>query len=161
MLKIAVIAYLSLTTVLGPALCCCNAQQLFSILEGSTCCGKLASGEISESEPYSHCSHHGHAHHRHEHPATTGNDTTDDLPPAGHQHDKQDCPCGEHHATLVAATDAANWNRTDLLSQTWFELALATPALPEFGGPKAVLVVATPAHLYGREMLRAYQIMRC
>lgn len=162
MLKIAVIAYLSFTTVLGSALCCCNAQQLFSMVGSSTCCGKRASGELPGPQPHSHCSHHGHAHHRHENPVAEENQKTNDLPPAGHQHDKQDCPCGEHYANLVAAlTDVAHWNRSDLLGQTWSALAIATSALPEFDGPLVVLTAARPAHLYGREMLRAYQIMRC
>ena len=162
MLKIALIAYLCLTTVLGPALCCCNAQQLFSMAEGAKCCGERELRELPGPQPLAHCSHHGHAHHRHEKPMAKDSDKTDKLPPAGHNHDKQNCPCGEHHAKLVAAvTNVAHYNGGDLQGQTWSFLAVATPTLPVFDGHLAVLIAARPAHLYGREILRAHQIMRC
>ena len=162
MLRVAFIAYLCLTTVLGPSLCCCSAQQLVAMVEGMKCCGKRAHSEFSVPERHEHCSHHGHAHHRHETPEAKDNQATNGLPPAGHKHDKQNCPCGEHHSKLVAAlTNVAHWNGGDLHSSIVSVLAVATPASPEVHGNLALLTAGRPAHLYGREMLRAYQVMRC
>lgn len=169
MLRVAFIAYLCLTTVLGPSLCCCNAQQLVAMVEGVKCCGKRAHKEFSVPERHEHCSHHGHARHRHETPGAKDNETTNEmppagreLPPAGDEHDKQNCPCGQHHTKLVAAlANVVLWHGGDLNSMALSVLTVATPALPEFHGNLAVLTAARPAHLYGREMLRAYQIMRC
>jgi hypothetical protein len=169
MLRVAFIAYLCLTTIFGPSLCCCNAQQLVAMVEGVKCCGKRAHKEFSVPERHEHCSHHRHAHQRHETLEARHNETTSDLPPAGHElppagdeHDKHNCPCGQHHAKLVATlTNVVHGNGGDLQSQMRFVLAIQMPALPEFDGPLAVFSAARPAHLYGREMLRAYQIMRC
>ena len=161
MLRVALIAYLGLTTVLGPLLCCCNAQQLFVLVAGTTCCGKLAQRDVPVPKPHDHCSHHGHSHHPHDSPVAKDNETSG-LPSGEQRHDKHDCPCGEHHAKLVAVvTDVAHWNGGDLIGQPWSALAVSTFGLPEFGGYLADHTAGIPAHLYGREILRAYQIMRC
>jgi len=162
MLRVAFITYLCLATVVGPSLCCCNARQLVAMVEGVKCCGKRAHAEVTAPQRHDHCSHHGHAHHRHEAPEVPTSETTKDIPPAGHQHEKQNCPCGEHHANLVAAlTDVAHWNGGDLKNSILDGLANGTLASPEVHGSLAVSTSGRPAHLYGREMLRAYQIMRC
>ena len=161
MFRVATIAYLSITTVLGPSLCCCNAQQLYALAAGQHCCGKRAERETPVSEPHDHCSHHGHSHHQHETPVAK-DDATNDLPPGEQQHDKQNCPCGQHHAKLIASvTDVGHWNGVELVSQPWSGPAIVILALPEFDRYLADRTARTPAHLYGREMLRAYQIMRC
>ena len=162
MLRVAFIAYLCVTTVLGPSLCCCNAQQLVAMVEGIKCCGKRAHKEISVPERHGHCSHHADAHHRHAPPNAKDTETRNELPPAGHQHDKQNCPCGEHHAKLVASlTNVVHGNGGDLNGTALTILAVGTPALPALHGDSAVLTATRAAHLHGRELLRAYQIMRC
>jgi hypothetical protein len=66
---------------------------------------------------------------------------------------------------MVAAVvvDGVQWKAVELQFQTWFVLADLTPSvLPEFDSAKAsMLANIRPADLYGRELLRAYQIMRC
>lgn len=162
MLRVAFIAYLCVTTVLGPSLCCCNAQQLVAMVEGAKCCGKPAHKELSVPEPRGHCSHHTDAHHRHAKPEAKDTEKSSDLPPAWHQHDKQSCPCGDHQAKLVATlTNAVHGNCGDLNCTGLPILEVGTPALPELHGDLAVLAAARATHLYGRELLRAYQIMRC
>lgn len=162
MLRSVLITYLCLATVVGPSLCCCNAQRLIAMVEGVKCCGKRAHSEIPSPERHKHCSHHEHAHHHHAKPELPNSEATKDISPAEHQHDKQNCPCGEHHAKLVATlTVVANWNGVDLQNSTLGILANLMLALPEVHVNVAVSTDERPAHLYGREMLRAYQIMRC
>lgn len=165
MFRVALIAYLSLTTVLGPVLCCCNAQQLFSLVEGSKCCGRRVAqdsdAQLAHEDGHDH--HHGHAHHRHEHsPAPEVAKTA--PTPVPHEHDKENCPCGKSHVSMVAAavTDGVQVKAVQIHNQTWFVLVSVMPVLPEFDAEYAsIFAHLRPADLYGREMLRAYQIMRC
>ena len=164
MLRVVLIAYLSLTTVLGPALCCCNAQQLISVVDGSKCCGvpgaRRSDAQLANDDGHSH--HPGHAHHRHEH--SPARDVAKTEPsPVRHEHNKENCPCGKHHASMVAAvTDSVKVKAVELQNQTWFVLVSLLPVLPEFDAEKASMIAhRRPADLCGREILRAYRIMRC
>ena len=165
MFRVALIAYLSTTTVLGPLLCCCNAQQLFTMVEVSKCCGK--SGRVhsnaKDSEHAAHDHHHGHAHHHHEHSPVEHTSKTDPAP-THDEHDGQNCPCGKHHASLVAVavTDGVQLKAVELQSQTWLIVVALLPLLSDFDADYASMIAQNrPADLYGREILRAYQIMRC
>lgn len=165
MFRVALIAYLSLTSVLGPLLCCCNAQQLLSATDGSKkCCGKSAAlhSESHAAEHVAHAHSHGHVHHSHSH-SPVDNTPEPEQAPLNDDHDGQDCPCGKHHASLVAAavTGGVQMNAGELQTQTWFVLVALLPG-PEFNAENAsILAQIRPANLYGREILRAYQIMRC
>ena len=164
MFRVALIAYLSLTTVLGPALCCCNAQQLFSVVNGSSCCGKLVAqhSDAKTAQHAAHDHHDGHAHHRHE--SSPAKDTSkSEQAPVSHDHDGQNCPCGRHHASLVAAVaDSVQSKAVEMQNQTWSVLVAILTVVPEFDVREASInAQLRPADLYGREILRAYQILRC
>ena len=162
MFRVALIAYLSLTTVFGPLLCCCNAQQLLSATDGlKKCCGKSA---VLDTEAHAaHAHHHGHAHHGHAHSPAEKTPESKQAP-LNNEHDGQDCPCGKHHASLVAtvAAEGLQLKAVEWHAQTWFVLITLLPKLPRIDAESASLIAQIrPADLYGREILRAYQIMRC
>ena len=164
MLRVAVIAYLSLTTVVGPALCCCNARQLFSVVEtsGNHCCRKPAREVAVPSHSHSHNHHHGHEHVAHHHSKPPA--PVEHSQPTPGEQDKPDCPCGNRQATLVstAAGEGTNVQALELQSQYFNHLAVDLPVLPEFDLKEASATAhIRPADLYGREMLRAYQTLRC
>lgn len=164
MIRVVLIAYLSLATVLGPALCCCNAQQLFSMGNGSTCCTRavLRHSDAENTQNASHHHHHANAQHHHEH--STAKDTSkSDQRTAPRKHGGSSCPCGKHYASLVAAlTDGPPSNAGEVQNQKWSVLVAALPAMPAVAVLETfVLAHRGPAKLYGREILRAYQILRC
>ena len=166
MFRVALIAYLSTTTVLGPLLCCCNAQQLFSMMDGSKCCGN-PTARHSDAEPArntTHGHHHGHAHHHHEHSPVKATSKSDQAP-AQNEHDGHNCPCGKHHASMVAAvvTSGVQLKAVELQTQPpQFVLVDLLPVLTALDAEYASMIAKLrPANLYGREILRAYQIMRC
>jgi len=165
MFRVALIAYLSLTTVFGPALCCCNARQFFGARDGSQCCGKPAA--LHSDAPTDHHAVHDHhcgqAHHQHEQ-ASASSASEPKQSPAENEQDGQNCPCGNHHASLVAAaiSGGVRLNVDELQTQTWFVLVAPLPVLPEYDAAQASRSAhLRPVGLYGREMLRAYSIMRC
>lgn len=164
MFRASLIAYLALTTVLGPVLCCCNAQRLFLSVEGTKCCGKpvVQGADAQAAHEDGHEHHHGHAHHQHEH--SPAPDVANPEPaPVRHEHDEENCPCGKHHASMVAAvTDSVKLKSVETQNQTWFVLVSLLPVPSEFDAENSSIIAhRRPADLYGREMLRAYQIMRC
>jgi len=157
MFRVVLTAYLSLTTVLGPALCCCNVQQLFSMVNGSKCCGK----PVARHSDAKLAQHAAHDHHRHEH--SPAKDASKSEQPPAHEHDGQNCPCGNHHAKLVAAvTGDVQSKAVEMQNQTWSVLVTIFPVVPKFDVHEASIIAhLRPADLYGREILRAYQTLRC
>ena len=164
MFRVALIAYLSLTTILGPSLCCCNSQQLFSLVAGLKCCGKpvapRSDAELVQVERHAH--HHGFAHHRHEHSPAPASAKTDPAP-VRQEHDEENCPCGKHYASMVAVvTDGVPIKAVEMRNPTGFVPDSLLPVLSESDLENVSLIgPRRHADLYGREMLRAYQIMRC
>ncbi len=159
MIRVALIAYLSLTMVLGPLLCCCNAQQLLSTHDGpKKCCGKSAAPHFDGSTAKRLA-------HNHHHPHSSSKDSSKSDPaPAPDEHDGQNCPCGKHHANLVATAESGGIQSkvAELPVLTW-HVALATLSVRFGFDTDCVSMIAKnrPAILYGREILRAYQVMRC
>ena len=160
MLRFALIAYLSLATVLRPALCCCTAEQF---LPGSTCCNVTGSPQ-ADAPAASHKSHkncHGHA----QTPAQSSTDkhTQSDRKPAPCDQDGKNCPCGKRFASMaISAVSGFQSITSGVSDQSWTAQVLILDELPSID----TLQVSFLAHewhsdRYGREMLRAYQIMRC
>jgi len=150
MIRFALIAYLSLTTFLGPSLCCCRAQQVVSMAESSdTCCRKSAS-TLSRGE------------------SPIGKRATEQPVSGGgfhkHGHDGQKCPCGKGQSNLIATATVSGSlaDSVDSVQQASViagDLLLASFAL---GAVKQFLLLQRlPAALSGRDMLRVYQILRC
>lgn len=166
MFRIALIAYLSLTTVLGPLLCCCNAQQLLSATDSpKKCCGKSAAlkSEVHAGEHAALAHRHAHTHQSHSQ-SPAENTPESKQGPLTNEHDGRDCPCGKHHTSLVATVAAKGLplKTIESLTQTWQVLVILLPQQPRIDAESASLIAQIrPADLYGREMLRAYQIIRC
>jgi hypothetical protein len=160
MLRLVTIAYLSITSVLGPAFCCCAAQGIFSVGEASTtCCEKPASASSHAAHGHRGDHEHGHHHHKHRPPKVA---VQSESAPVQNEHDSHDCSCGEHQPSLVnGAHDGGNWDVAGQ-SQTWLATAGMVPTLADVDGQHVLaLAHARPANLFGRGILRAYQVMRC
>ena len=135
------------------------------MVQGSKCCGRsaIAQAHAKTSEHHVHGHHHGHAQSHHEHPPAPGAGESEQAP-ANNEHDGQNCPCGKHHASLVATavTNGIQLKAAELPALTWHVVVAMLPVLSEFDADYASMIAQNrPATLYGREILRAYQIMRC
>lgn len=154
MFRLAFIAYLSLIAALGPALCCCSLRHVQAGAGQSTCCGHSAG--------HGHVHRHKHGEHAHSHTGIDPHSTSapadsSSLPP---NHDGQDCPCGRQREIALAVDVGAKILESHRFSS--FEFFVALPIQPVLNPIQATTIPSVkPAMLAGREMLRAYQIMRC
>lgn len=167
MFRIAVIAYLSLATVLGPSLCCCNAGQLFSGVtrcKGDDLPSRSAKAKSSRHH-HEHCQGHAHGQQKHklahQHGSTCTNKHSSQNPC---DHENQGCPCGNRQAKLVAISpvEGSHSQVVSMQAQLLSALAFVVAVVPELD----LREVTTTAHihpndLFGREMLRAYKTLRC
>lgn len=149
------IAYLSITTVLGPALCCCNLALFLPVRAKVNCCGKAIA---KVEQPHHHDDHAEHVHHHSSH-------ASEQSPATPHDHDPANCPCERHHAKLVAVPGSQGLE-VERSSELSFGSAFGFVILPVadfrlFVGDCQLGTEAMPPSLFGREMLRAYQTMRC
>lgn len=166
MIRFALIAYLSAFMAFGPALCCCNLRQLSSLCADANCCGKSSSG-LDVEPHHHHCDgKHQHSHHsKQSENRPTPSKNRDDSPNTP-SHDSDDCPCKEQRSNLVSAPgpQAADSHGPLELS---LERTLATACLAtatNIGLADCRLQAGDderPALLFGREMLRAFQTLRC
>lgn len=166
MIRIAFVAYLCLMAALGPALCCCNLRQWLPGSESSLCCGKIGlktdHGVHHHDGAHSHGKHsHKHDGHSHHHANSTDSASvpanTDSLP---QKHDGEECPCGRQDDLIAVGQDSTKV--LDLQSHGTFLFAVALPVKLQLDVVDAASIPQVrPALLAGREMLRAYQIMRC
>lgn len=170
MARFALIAYLSVTTVIGPALCCCNLGQIVSLASDSNCCGK----RLAKADPRPHHHEHGkHGHGKHEHcdhhqrqtPASNNPAGSNEQPTPTHDDHPKNCPCERHYATLIPAPGAEN--PASEHGSSLFGIAFGFVVLPELAKPDLFSADCQPgangkpALLFGREMLRAYKTLRC
>lgn len=160
MIRFALIVYLSLTTVLRPALCCCMAKELLS---GSTCCStKVALEPVAAShahKPHKNCR--GHAKPSRESASQKSAKTEQKQNPC--EQDRSTCPCGKSFASMaISASDGFQHGSVEVQSKTWTEQSLSHTVLPASDVQQtSLLAQGRHSDRYGREMLRAYQIMRC
>ena len=163
MIRLAIVAYLSLTTVLGPALCCCNLAQVFNVGSHRNCCETrvVAIDHRSHSTSPAQRKHHCCSDKADQSSAEGSN-----LPKSPQDQHRRDCPCGRHQAKLVLATASDTLgSRLNSDSSPMFTFGFDAQMLPmdtklsvrdrEDGND------IRPAGLYGRELLRAYQTLRC
>ncbi len=164
MFRTALFAYLSLATAFGPMLCCCSMQKLLGASETSSCCK-----QAGVQQPKSHChakTSHGKASSHHHGQSQDEKDRgLSEKSPGQHDHEGGECPCGRRHAKLLASSNAP------VLPQLTIDLPTPNWPLPaDRCIPSQVAITASirsmiarfrPADLYGREILRAYQILRC
>lgn len=142
--RVPFIAFLSLTLILGPRLCCCSTGSIAVNYRGTQkCCerGVLAHTGFPNVRP------------------TVGEGQ---VPANNGPLDGRGCPCGKHNARIIAIAGGS------LILKVFEMRALIGPELASL--PVAVdladynaLMIArnNPIGLHGGEVLRAYQIMRC
>lgn len=160
MIRFALIAYLSLTTVFRPALCCCLAKQ---VLSDSTCChttvDSTSATEQHRHKPHKHC--HGHA--KFPKPSLAERHTPPERMPTPCDPDGEKCPCGKQFVSM-AFTAAAGLQTSsfDVQDSTWAApLVILSAVSPSDTSQTSLLAQGRRSDRFGREMLRAYQIMRC
>jgi hypothetical protein len=160
MIRFALIAYLSLTTVFRPALCCCLAKQ---VLSDSACCStKVAlkpATEPHQHKPHKNCR--GHA--KSPEQSLAEKHTQPERKPTPCDPDGENCPCGKQFVSM-AFTAATG------LQPSSFEVQDSTCAVQSViladiqssdTQQTSFLAHGRRSDRYGRELLRAYQIMRC
>jgi hypothetical protein len=165
MIRVSLIAYLSLASALGPALCCCNARRLVALVQASSsqslsCCSSHSKTATSPAHLHRHHHHHGGAAHDHAHSAAPSHDSNEK--PC--KHDGKSCPCGRHQANLVATPvrDSSRVAAPALHDGQFHVVPLKLSVLPEIDLQEvSISAHARPAHLFGTEILRAYQTLRC
>jgi hypothetical protein len=157
MFRIAFIAYFSFATVFGPLLCCCNMQRLLGSPINRSCCQRQF--ECHKSQHCKACERNRSKSQSEEASQATKN--------SSHRHDHPGgkCPCGRRQATMLASSGSSQ-----SLSNSTIDIPTLQWPIPIASLPEQAAVVASitsmfakfrPADLYGREILRAYQILRC
>lgn len=162
MLRLTLIAYLNITVVLGPGLCCCSAQFLFPWAGETGCCGSPHAAIASDDE-HSHCHHHHQDAASHEHSAIAHEDSHQNKTPCGHNHN--DCPCGQHQQILFASQtcDGSTVKSIDSQAHDFWTLALDVANLSVSGMDSRFALdvgLVRPRALSGREILRAYSVLQ-
>lgn len=165
MMRAVFIAYLAISAALGPAVCCCQLRQLVSTDAVATgCCGNAAAELRIEPSSHSCCAHEPRELTSVSNPKGFANtdllrDSQENSPAPCKSH----CPCGRHEpgllansVSLVSFSASMSWPApkftVDFSALSWGREFLATGTPLDF---------SRPAALAGREMLRAYHILRC
>ncbi len=162
MFKILLTAYISLVAASGPLLCCCTLQHLTTAAGGKGCCAKTAA--FIEHEHHAGHEHHSHqpGHHHHGTVKPRTNDEGQPSHAASPQLcDEERCGCDQdekHLATLPQSHSSEQ--RGDSNAHWSFVPVISASLLLRFTAAQERLISDTaPILLYGREMLRAYQIL--
>ncbi len=156
MFRFALIAYLSLTTVFRPALCCCATVQ---ILPGSKCCSVATTGRPLEHKSHKNlpwaC--------QVLKPVLDGKHPQPDQKPTPCDPDGKSCPCGKQFAKMAFTASAGIQLSYVDVDQSACAAHLLSVVDIQSVDTQQVSFLAHSWHSdrYGREMLRAYQIMRC
>lgn len=164
MFRAALIAYLSLATAFGPLLCCCSMQKLFGASESTSCCKK---SEVRQSKRHCHANTlraKDHSHHQGESQKAKGRTATEKTP-VQYDHEDGECPCGRRHTKLLASPSVPVVHQliVELPDFNWpLPADCCIPAQATITASIASMIARfRPADLYGREILRAYHILRC
>jgi hypothetical protein len=139
-------------------------QQLFGASESTSCC-KKSGVQQSKSHCHAKASHAKGSSHHHGESQEEKDQAATEKTPVQHDHEDGECPCGRRHAKLLASSNAP------VVQQLTIELQMPNwPLAADCCIPSQVAITASitsmiarfrPADLYGREILRAYQILRC
>lgn len=169
MFRFLLISYLTMSTALGPAFCCCQLGRILPGLNSSACCGQHGTSHSHDFIPQKqdHESHVGHCHHDDSASVLSGNHESTSSESADEQESRgpceSSCPCGRHDPVLVNGTfelsavvvaGVLNFlqpiDQTPIVQAAFSNLAYLSASIEE-----------RTASLSGREILRAYQIWRC
>jgi len=143
MLRIAVTAYLTFVAFIGPGLCCCTAIRL---ADGTHCRQSRQHEHKSRS-----CCH--------------SKPVSDDGQRPSQNDQRPHCPCNDHRSTPIAlvASEVLVANVFTLGQAVGFMVPIAVldGGLPIVAGSLFAPVPGDDGVLFGRDILRAFQILRC
>lgn len=166
MFRFVLTAYLSLTTVFGPAFCCCLVESILSRSKHAGCCESKTHSLASSGKTSKHHDHKhgvGHNHHSHHTSKKLANEKSRPKDPAGPEN--RPCGCDHRHAKLIALksdSTSLEVSSRNLLANDFDGNALSLYVFSDLDNPPvSPFAELRPALLFGREMLRAYQILRC
>lgn len=147
MFRAVLLAYLSIATAISSSFCCCSMRQLFARSATASCC---KAGVLRETS-CPNCE---------EEESDDETNAQAKLPCGGDRH----CACGIRQAkqlapTTVVSEASASWEWLDLQFPDFVEYKLDPVSLD--GVTSRFRDKQRPAVLYGRDILRAYQILRC
>jgi hypothetical protein len=161
MLQVALSMYLSLAVVIGPALCCCTMDGLFSRAVSSSACSHAGCCKARNESA-------GHGHPGHSHSAESRSEATQQSSkePAPCDHGKEKCPCKKHRETMAASQASQDLGQRSLDSVSDFFSTFSFAVLPFASLEKDAastlkLGEIRPSGVYGREILRAYHKLQC
>jgi hypothetical protein len=160
MLRFALVAYLNFTVALGPSLCCCSAHLLFPGMGEGGCCGSHKD-ELASHAEHGHHYHHGDVQDSHPQAA----EVAEHSKPSPCDHNQEDCPCGRHQQTLLVSQSCDAATIRALETQDIVSWALVVDSLSsDSAGANLHLLLSKghlrPGELSGREILRAYGVLR-
>lgn len=161
MLRFALVAYLNFTVALGPSLCCCSAHLLFPGMGGEAGCCSGHKNELASHAEHGHHHHHGDVHDSHSQSA----EVAEHSKPSPCDHNQENCPCGRHQQTLLVSQSCDAATIRALETQDIFSWALVVDSLSlDSAGANLHLLLSKghlrPGELSGREILRAYGVLR-
>ena len=164
MIRIALITYLTISAALGPAFCCCQIGQIVPGFEStSSCCNSRAVSADHDCHSNKSCIHHdGVADHH-----SASYRTDDRQQPSEDQRPqspcKPNCPCGKHDPGMLVSSvgEVSIFGSSVLFGTDWLLGTSSPTTLTDLPGKTANFLDVRPALLSGREILRAYQTMRC
>ena len=171
MFRFLLTTYLCLGAAFAPLLCCCALQHHSTTPSTGLCCHNSAADSARK-----HDHHRGEhqAHHRHDGDNGHGSAAqvaTDKEQPGDEgtskQPDPDSCPCGKQLLKLATvSTPKAQFSSGDITT-TWLHLLFVLPVSAVSDATDVASAAShrfrdgPPVSLAGRDMLRAYQIMRC
>lgn len=166
MLRAALFTYLIISAAIGPALCCCQLKQFLGIQKSSPCCEiNLAANKQDKADSHGHCSRCRHTTQDDDLRNALASDglASDNSKPTPESPCKPNCPCGRHEPGLIGtAPELINSNSIGQYPSQEFgnsySIAISTVTHLSFVGGFAI---EKPVAISGREILRAYQILRC
>lgn len=167
MFRILLTAYVSLVAACGPALCCCSFQHLATAAGSEGCCAKKAAHDgHAQHAGHSHHADHAHRHARHDHLAAAKPASGDQAKPADADSvpqvcDEHRCGCNRDKTQFVSLPKKhLGEQRGDWAAELNFVPVVSDYSLLRLPIAAQHLSSGTfHASLYGREMLRAYQIL--
>jgi hypothetical protein len=152
-IRFAIVAYLSAATAFGPAVCCCNLRQFSSRFANSQCCGAWSSHRDGKHFQCRYCK-----------PSSSFDASLpkrrNDAPCPGSDR----CPCRRQRSNLASAPDPASPTGLPQASVEWPMPIDCQASSTNTGLGNRRLQRGDderPALLFGRGILRAYQMLRC
>lgn len=159
--RILLTAYVSLVAACGPALCCCSFGHLAAPAEAHGCCARNAQA----NHGHDHAGHsHEHGGHKHHHQSSAAANTNSGSEATSESNaprfcDEHHCGCDREQRQLVSPSKKDSDDIRRDLQHDLRIVVISTDQLFAIPRTESLSLVQSPIAVYGREMLRAYQIL--